>query len=57
MEGPKQQQDLEDEKHDLMDEERHARIHASSNERGHPTVYPIEMGCKGFNTPKDQSNR
>jgi hypothetical protein len=20
-------------------------------------VYPIEMGCKGFNTPKDQSTR
>jgi hypothetical protein len=20
-------------------------------------VYPIEMGCRGFNTPKDQSTK
>ncbi len=40
-----------------MDEEGHARIHASSNERGHPRVHLVEMGCKGFNTHKDQSTR
>jgi hypothetical protein len=36
-----------------MDEEGHARIYASSDERGHPRIHPIDMGCKGFNTPRD----